>query len=67
MDYKKNNAPTTVITRDCGELESKTGNLYETVVVASRRANQIGADLKNELNNLVGTNEVTVTITQQGN
>lgn len=50
MDYKKNNAPTSVITRDCGELESKTGNLYETVVVASRRANQIGIDLKNELN-----------------
>ncbi len=50
MDYKKNNAPTSVITRDCGELESKTGNLYETVVVASRRANQIGVDLKNELN-----------------
>ena len=50
MDYKKNNAPTSVITRDTGLLESKTGNIYETVVVASRRANQIGTDLKNELN-----------------
>lgn len=50
MDYKKNNAPTSIITRDTGELESKTGNLYETVVVASRRADQIGVDLKNELN-----------------
>lgn len=50
MDYKKNNAPTSVITRDTGELEAKTGNLYETVVVASKRANQIGVDLKNELN-----------------
>ena len=50
MDYKKNNAPTSVITRDTGELEAKTGNIYETVVVASRRANQIGVDLKNELN-----------------
>ncbi|MBR4215740.1 MAG: DNA-directed RNA polymerase subunit omega [Bacteroidales bacterium] len=50
MDYKKNNAPTSIVTRDCGELESKTGNLYETVVVASKRADQIGVDLKNELN-----------------
>lgn len=50
MDYKKTNAPTSIITRDCGMLESKTGNLYESVVVASRRANQIGVDLKDELN-----------------
>ncbi|MBO7597851.1 MAG: DNA-directed RNA polymerase subunit omega [Bacteroidales bacterium] len=50
MDYKKNNAPTSIITRDCGVLESKTGNLYETVVVASKRADQIGVDLKTELN-----------------
>lgn len=50
MDYKKNNAPTSVTTRDTSVLEAKTGNIYETVVVASRRANQIGTDLKNELN-----------------
>ena len=50
MDYKKNNAPTSIVTRDCGVLESKTGNLYETVVVASKRADQIGVDLKTELN-----------------
>lgn len=50
MDYKKINAPTSIITRDTGALEAKTGNLYETVVVASRRADQIGVDLKNELN-----------------
>ncbi len=50
MDYKKINAPTSIITRDTGALEAKTGNLYETVVIASRRADQIGVDLKNELN-----------------
>lgn len=50
IDYKKTNAPTSIITRDTGVLESKTGNLYETIVVASKRANQIGVDLKNELN-----------------
>ena len=50
MDYKKNNATTSIVTRDCGVLESKTGNLYETVVVASKRADQIGVDLKTELN-----------------
>ena len=53
MDYKKINAPTSIITRDTGALEAKTGNLYETVVVASRRADQIGVDLKNELNKKV--------------
>ncbi len=50
MDYKKTNAAPSTITRDCNMLESKTGNLYETVVVASRRANQIAVDLKDELN-----------------
>ena len=32
MDYKKNNAPTSVITRDTGLLESKTGNIYKKLI-----------------------------------
>lgn len=49
MDYKKTKAPNTTVTRDLGKLTSKTGNIYEVVVIASKRANQISAELKEEL------------------
>jgi DNA-directed RNA polymerase subunit K/omega len=50
MDYKKSTAPVTTITRNLGELDSQTGNLYETVAIVSKRANQISVELKQELN-----------------
>jgi DNA-directed RNA polymerase subunit K/omega len=50
MDYKKSNAASTTITRDVEFLAEKTGNLYETVIVCSRRANQISVEMKQELN-----------------
>ena len=50
MDYKKSKAPGTTITRDIRRLEEMTGNIYETVSIVSRRANQIGQELKEELN-----------------
>ena len=40
---------TLAITRDIDKFDEKTGNLYETVVVISKRANQIALDLKEEL------------------
>ncbi len=49
MSYK--NAAITTITRDLLEFEDKTGNLYETIVVISKRANHISAEMKEELNN----------------
>lgn len=49
MDYKKTTAAVTTITRDVRPIENETGNLYESVVVLSRRANQISVDIKNEL------------------
>lgn len=51
MDYKKTNAEPTTVTRDLRNLDIKTGNVYETVVVISKRANQIGAEIKEELTN----------------
>jgi DNA-directed RNA polymerase subunit K/omega len=42
MDYKKTNAPATTITRDMNSLSSDTGNIYETVKIIGKRANQIG-------------------------
>ena len=50
MDYKKSKAPVTTITRDIDMLEAKTGNIYEAVIIASKRASQIGIEIKEELN-----------------
>jgi DNA-directed RNA polymerase subunit K/omega len=38
-------------TRDVNELKNKTGNLYESISIVGRRANQINITLKEELHN----------------
>jgi DNA-directed RNA polymerase subunit K/omega len=50
MDYKKSKAPSTTVTRNLDLLEDKTGNIYESVLICSKRANQISMELKEELN-----------------
>ena len=50
MDYRKSSAPTTTITRNLDDLTKDTGNIYETVIIVSRRANQIAVEMKQELN-----------------
>ena len=50
MDYKKTKAPLTTVTRDLNDLDVETGNIYETVMVAAKRANQISVEMKLELN-----------------
>jgi len=37
------------ITRDLRELDVKTGNIYESLVIVSKRANQISNNIKEEL------------------
>ena len=49
MDYKKTNAPGTTVTRDMMELCADTGNVYETVAIIGKRANQISVEIKNDL------------------
>lgn len=49
MDFKKNNTPLTTVTRDMIELSQDTGNVYETVCIIAKRANQIAAKMKSEL------------------
>ena len=49
MDYKKTNAPTNTITRDMNALCEDTGNIYETVKIIGKRANQISVEIKSEL------------------
>ncbi len=50
MDYKKSRAPITTITRDLDKLEAVTGNIYESVIIISKRSNQISVEMKQELN-----------------
>ncbi len=50
MDFKKSKAPVTTITRDLDKLYGATGNIYETVVIVSKRANQVSVEIKQELN-----------------
>jgi DNA-directed RNA polymerase subunit K/omega len=49
MDYRKSNAPLTTVTRDMMDLCADTGNVYETVAIIGKRANQISAEIKNDL------------------
>ena len=49
MDYKKSNAPHNTVTRDMIELSQDTGNVYETVSIIARRANQIAGEMKHDL------------------
>ncbi|MBK1440669.1 DNA-directed RNA polymerase subunit omega [Parapedobacter sp. ISTM3] len=42
--------PNTTVTRDLRDLDKKTDNLYESIVIISKRANQIAVDMKEELN-----------------
>ena len=41
--------PVNTLTRDLSDLAAPTGNIYETVVVLSKRANQIAIAEKKEL------------------
>ena len=49
MDYKKSNAPLNTVTRDLVEMAEQTGNIYETVSIIAKRANQIAQQMKSDL------------------
>lgn len=49
MDFKKTNAPLNTVTRDMIELSEDTGNVYETVSIIAKRANQISSEMKRDL------------------
>ena len=49
MDYKKTTADQTTTTRDLREIDDKTGNIYESIAIVSKRANQISSEIKEEL------------------
>lgn len=45
----KPSIPTSTITRDLRELDKETGNIYESLVIIAKRANQISNNMKEEL------------------
>ncbi|MDO4801832.1 MAG: DNA-directed RNA polymerase subunit omega [Prevotellaceae bacterium] len=49
-DYKKCKAPLNTVTRDVNKLSEDTDNIYESVAIISKRANQIAAEVREELN-----------------
>lgn len=50
MDYKYNKKTAqSTITRDMSELDAKVGNVYESVAIIAKRANEISADVKKSL------------------
>jgi DNA-directed RNA polymerase subunit K/omega len=46
-----NSTPNNIETRDLQSLKNKTGNLYESISIIGKRANQINITLKEELHN----------------
>ena len=50
MEYKNTKAEKDTITRDMRQFEEGTDNTFETIAIIAKRANQIGADIKEELN-----------------
>jgi hypothetical protein len=50
MDFKRTKAPTSTVTRNILDLCEDTNNIYESVAIIAKRANQIGIDIKQELN-----------------
>jgi len=49
MDYKKTLAPDNTVTRDMIKLGEETGNVYETVRIIGKRANEIAVEIKQDL------------------
>ena len=50
MILKHTNAAKTTVTRDVSKLDQEIGNVYETVAILGKRANQISVQIKEELN-----------------
>lgn len=49
-----------IITRDLEQIAERTGNLYESVVVISKRARQVAINIKEELNGKLAEFATTV-------
>jgi DNA-directed RNA polymerase subunit K/omega len=50
MKFKNSQAAKTTVTRNVALLDAETGNVYESVALLGKRANQISVEIKEELN-----------------
>lgn len=48
--YKNTTAVRNTVTRNVDDLTSETENIYESIAIISKRANQISQEIKEELN-----------------
>ena len=53
MESKKFKVETTTVTRNMSELNDPTDNIYESVAIIAKRANQISQEIKEELNSKI--------------
>lgn len=53
MDHKRTKSDTLAITRNVNQLMEPTNNIYESVAILSKRANQVASELKEELNSKI--------------
>ena len=49
MDYKKSKAPVNTVNRNIMDISKDTGNIYESVAIIAKRANQISVQIKEDL------------------
>ncbi|GAB1857760.1 DNA-directed RNA polymerase subunit omega [Flavobacteriaceae bacterium MHTCC 0001] len=49
MDLKKTTAPVNTMTYDRNQVDEPTGNIYESISIIARRAEQINTEIKKEL------------------
>lgn len=49
MDLKKINAPVNTVTYDRNQVDEPTENIYESISIIARRAEQINTEIKKEL------------------
>lgn len=50
MNPKYLNAAKSTVTRNVNRLDKETGNIYESIYILGKRANQISVEIKEEVN-----------------
>ncbi len=55
-----NHVPASIVTRNLSDFVNETGNVYESIAIISKRANQISVKLKEELNGKLSEFATTV-------
>lgn len=50
-NFSVGNIPSVVETKSLIDIKAKTGNLYESIAIAAKRANQINISIREELHN----------------